>query len=174
MTWNAANSRRVPDKGSADNNTINDVIGNKNDVHSDSSIYGLLREVNEHNHGTSFVVPDSADSITLVSSDVAWNWGGAKVELVAADSITTDFGIYFADMVMDANSEYQVKLWRSDASEYVEIATFAAERNSNQIRASNIPVHMELQEANSRILASVASSAASADETLLKCQGHAY
>ena len=175
MTWNAIDSRRVPDKGSANNNTINEVVGNKTDSHSDSSLYGKTKMLVDHIHGAQYIYPNLAAAVTLASSDVAWSIGDmAYTEVIPEDTVTKDFDLHFVDMTMDANSLYQVNFYRSDPAEYVFIGSVATTRNTNQVQASAVPIMTPLQEANSRIMAKAASSAAAADEVDIKVFYHEY
>lgn len=161
---------KTPPVDSARNATFVDVIGNKGDEHTGSSLVSITHTLEEHIHHSQFVAPDLGDAVSVTANVTAWEISSAFVEVIAANEIDTDFDLHFVSMTMDANDEYQLQIYAGE----VLIASADAERNTNQTKVSDVPIQCPIQPANTQIQVKLACKTASANSTTVKFKGHKY
>lgn len=159
MTW-LTPSVPVPAQDSADNNFIEDVVGNKTDTHAGNSLYAMTETLLEHVHSASKVYPTLATAVT-VTAGASWVLGNF-VEIVPASTITSDFDIHhvYVDSI-SANDTYELVLYKGAISSEIEIGRVRFAKNSNFDAIVNQPFQTTLLLANERISAKVASSGGS-------------
>ena len=144
----------APANGTA-NRTVSDVIGNRTDSHTASTLYGRMKTQNEHVHHAAMVYP------TLPTADVVLTSGGAGalgaiVEVIPAATVTSDFDVHWINIsTANFNDIYELVLYKGAALSEVEIARARFARSAVQDLANGVPVTMDIQAANERISAAV-------------------
>lgn len=147
--------QHVPSVDSVDNIKSSDVIGNKSDTHSGDSLFAKVSALNEYFHSVSKVYPTLAGGVTLTAG-AAWTLG-ALVEIVPASTITSDFDIHAIDIEdISANDTYELVIYYGAGD--TEAGRIRFVRNAVQSATLNIPIHMPVIPANSRVRAAVACS----------------
>ena len=130
MTW-LTPSVPVPAQDSADNNYIQDVVGNKTDTHDGNSMYAVTETLLEHVHSPSKVYPTLANGVTVTTGAGAWGLG-SFVEIVPASTITSDFDIHHISLeALSASGAYELVLYKGAASSEIEIGRVRFAKNSN-------------------------------------------
>ncbi len=160
----------VPAVDGSSNVLERDVIGNRNDIHSTTTLAGRIHSLEEHVHSIQLVMPDLANAISVTADAAAWTLSGAFVEVIAANEIDTDFDLHFVSLAFDANDEYQLNIYAGE----VLIASVDGERNTNQIRVSDSPIQMMVQPANTQIPIKLACKSTNANSATVKFKGHRY
>jgi len=130
---------------STDNNTINDVIGNKEDSSlsgpGNDSLYGIAAYMAYyHIHNASLIYPRDANPVNVAAGVGAWT-EGAKVEIIAAGEKTNSYDVHFVILGnMSQSDDYVVKLYTGPGGSEVFWAECAFTRDTNQVRGSQVPI----------------------------------
>lgn len=144
----------VPTADSSDNNTMNDVIGNKNDTHLGDSIRALIHILDEHIHKSSKMYPTLANGEPVVSG-AAWVLGVFK-EIIPINTITDPFDVHYVSIEnLTANDTYELVLY--DGAD-AEIGRCRFVKNAVQDGTVNVPIQTPIQPANTQIKAKLATS----------------
>ena len=144
----------VPTADGANNNTMNDVIGNKNDSHVGSSIMAIVETLIDHVHHSSKVYPTLANGVAVLSG-AAWVLGNF-VEIVPINTITSDFDIHYVSIEgLDANDTYELVLYTGAD---VELGRVRFVKNAVQDGTVNVPFQCNIVDANTQIKAKLATS----------------
>lgn len=147
------------------------LLGNPDSNYLDESIFGFLKQFRLHFHATGKVYPNLANSITVVGGVGAWQFGN-KVEIVPANAITTDFDIHWLNTYdSTATDEYQINLYYGDSE--ILLNESKTSKEANQSNVIPIPVMGRIIPANSKIMASLASSTGN-DQLKLSVSYHGY
>lgn len=160
----------VPAVNSTANNTIRDVVGNKDDEHNGTSIISVVHTLEEHAHHSQFVAPDLADAVSVTANAPSWEISAAFVEIIANGLIGSDFDLHYVSLAFDANDEYQLNVYAVETL----IASVEGERNTNQVRSGNIPMQCPIQPAGTQIQVKLACKSTNANSATVKFQGHMY
>jgi len=151
----------VPAADSADNNYMQDVIGNKTDTHSGISLYGRVKTLNEHIHSASKVYPTLASGVT-VTAGAAWTLGNFS-EIVPVSTIGSPFDIHHVSIEnISANDVYELVLYYDadgTPGDEVECGRVRVTKNASQDSTLNIPMQTPIIPADYQIKAKLASSA---------------
>lgn len=160
----------VPSQDSADNDYIQDVVGNKTDTHDGDSIVGCLVRIDDHVHSESKVHPTLAGGIT-VTGGASWTLG-AFAEIVAASGIGSDFDIHFIN-IEDATADdiYELVLYAVE----VEIGRvrFVVDTSVFGGGLPALPFQTPIIPADTQIQAKVTSSSGS-DNVTISIHYHTY
>jgi hypothetical protein len=100
------------DTGEGTNDDWGDVIGNKDDTHNGTSIYAIVKELQEHAHEPTKVYPTLADCVTVTTA--AGDWAlGSFTEIVPASTITSDFDVHqiFVEDYNTSDKTYELVLY---------------------------------------------------------------
>ena len=162
---------QVVDPGSIGNVTTNQLLGNRNDDHDASTMFGRLHDLWEDTHHAQKVWPSLAGAVLITTHADAWTLGN-YAEIVAANAISTIFHIHHIQIVSpDANGEYELVLYVA-TTELMRVSFSRTDKKDDveglEVRAAHCP-------ANSQIQAKIASSnAASTDELKVKLWYHLH
>ena len=164
MTW-LTPSVPVPSQNSADNNYIQEVVGNKTDTHVGNSLYAYGKAVYEHVNASSKVYPTLAAGVTVVAG-AAWVLGDF-IEIVPASTITTNFMIHNIGVeALSANDTYELVLYKGAESSEIEVGRVRFAKNSNFDAIVNQPFQTAIILANERISAKIASAGGTSTATI--------
>ncbi len=111
-------------------------VGNNDDNHDGSSLFGRLRELIEHVHTTQKVYPTLADGVTLTTA--AGDWAlGTITEIVPINTITAEFDIHEV-LVEDVNTQdktYELVLYYGAGDTECVRVRFASTSNKGGVPA---------------------------------------
>jgi len=166
----------VPDKDSADNDFIRDVVGNKTDTHSGTSITSIVHTLEEHVHNVSKVYPELANPVQLQKDAGVWaSYPATKTEIIPAGTIGKDFDIHWVHILdISANGCYMVALYSGTAGNEVVIGKVPIGRSAVQSQEGNTKIMTPLIPANTRISAGLSSENNAQDTLLVKLMYHEY
>jgi hypothetical protein len=174
-------SKKVATEDSTNNNTVNDVIGNKNDTSlsgpGHDSLYGIAAFMGYyHVHSPALIYPRDADPVTLTAVTGATTWSeGTKVEVIAKNAKTEAFDIHFVILgEISSRGNYVVKLYSGDSGSEVFWGECAFTRDTNQVRGSQLPIQGPPVPAGTRISASLLSGADDGETVDIKLYTHEY
>jgi hypothetical protein len=164
----------VPSADSANNVYFTDVIGNKSDTHSGTSLAATSNLLRDHTHKPVKVYPTLADGVTVTGAAGAWGLGNFAV-IVPDNTITSPFDIHFINVAaFNANDTFELVLYSgADASE-VEIGRVRFTRITNVGAAPHIPFQTPINAANSQIKAKLASQAGTSNTATISIMYHTY
>ena len=162
---------QVPDPNGSDNETINQLIGNRNDDDDTRTIYANLDDVWEGWHHESKVWPELADAIIVTAHADSWVLGN-YAEIAAANAISEKFHIHHLHIhAPSANGEYELVLYAATT----EIARVTFTRTDKKDDIEGLDIIAPHCAANTQIQAKLASSNnASADTLKLKFWYHEH
>lgn len=166
----------VPDKDSVDNSFIRDVVGNKTDGHTGTSIKAIVHTLEEHIHSSGRVYPKLANPVQLQKDAGVWAAIPAtKTEIVPAGTITEDFDIHWVKVsTISANGDYIICLYKGGIGVEEFIGDVPASRSAVQSQEGSIPAMTSIVPANARISAGLSSSNNAQDTLLVKVMYHEY
>lgn len=175
MSGFKGHSNAVPAVDGARNTTINEVVGNRSDGHSTTTLAGRLKLIEEHIHNVAKVIPTMADGEPVTATADDWTNLGDFAVIAATNAITSDFDIHWVNVeAVSANGQYELVLYSgADASE-VEIGRVRFGKTTNQDGPQSVPILTPLIPANTQIKAKVASDNAVADIVSISLGYHTY
>ncbi len=151
----------VPDPDGAGNETINQLIGNRNDENLTTTVYGFLRDLHEESHSAQFIYPNLADGTLVTAHADAWTLGN-YAEVVPVNTITTEFHIHHVAICStSANGSYVMVLYQATT----EIGRFSFTRTDKKDDVEGIDIYVPHSLANAQIQAKLASSNAASEDT---------
>jgi hypothetical protein len=166
-------SLAVPSVDSANNASINDVTGNKNDTHNGTSTRAIAHKLDEHAHGAQKVYPTLADGITLTTA--AGDWGlGTVTQIVPASTIGSDFDIHEV-VIEDVDTQgktYELVLYAGAGDTEIGRTRFAASANKGGV--PNATIQTDLVVADSRIRAALAIQDGGSKTAVVSIRYHTY
>lgn len=162
---------QVPDPDGDSNDTINQLIGNRNDSNSTHTIFGHVHDIWEGSHHEQKVWPALADAILVTAHADAWTLGN-YAEIVAANAISEEFHIHHIQIISpSANGEYELVLY----TETTEILRVTFSRTDKKDDVEGLEIVSPHCDANAQIQMKVASgNAASADSIKVKLWYHLH
>lgn len=184
MGGKASNVIGVAPVNSANNDTINDVIGNKTDKSfSDGSqtpsLVGHLVAGYNHIHNPSRVYPRTDDDnplapITVTSSATALTYG-SWVEITGFDSksVMADAHFLYVNNISGVDS-YTIQLGTGEGGNQVFWGESEFSRDTNQNRVAPIPIQGEPIPAGTKLWVRLASVTANAYTADVKVYTHQY
>jgi len=158
----------VPAADGVDNINSRDVIGNRDDTHSTTTLTGYLHTLKEHAQGSVQCYPTQASPVTLSATASAWGDFTDITEIVPVSTINSnEFDIHWAVISgITANGDYELKLFKDAGN--TEIAHVAFTRNAQHSQEGYIRITTALLDAETRISGSLSSSNAAADAANVK------
>ncbi len=172
-----------PAQNSADNDYIQDVIGNKTDASFSNyqlhpSVIGHLKAGYFHVHAQAKLYPKLADAVTVTNEDVltdpagAWT-EGVKQEVIPTTAFDKPFDIHWIKVfTMNANDEYVLTLYNSDD---VVLGEIGFSQITNQVRNTDAIIQIPPLPANSQVKATLAAKGgAAARNVTIKFFIHEY
>ncbi len=155
--------RKVPAVDSAQNDSIEEVVGNKSDTHDGSSAIAFLHILEEHIHKPSKVWPPLANGIAVAGAAGGWGLSASFTEIAAPNDISSDFDIHFISVEdLDDVTVYEIVLYAVE----VEIARVRVARTANQDSTTQVPIQTPMIPANTQIQAKIASAAGNSVATI--------
>jgi len=141
---------------------------------TNQSLLGYQNSLYQHVHQQARVYPTLADGIVVTGGVAAWTLGNF-VEIIPANQITTAFDIHY--VVVEGASVtdiFEFVLYSGLGGSEVEIGRIRIDRESAQSGASNAPIQIPAQLANTRISAKVASKSGGNDTVTISIYYHIY
>jgi len=176
----------VADANSADNKTIRDAIGNKEDwvsVPYNQGINSLMAHMNTayyHVHGKPFCYPTTAVSVTVTSWAGAWGTWGSITEVIPADTLTdAAFDLHWINLINgDDDGEYYIEIYAGESgseeligcTRYWQDSSFFGGITGNTTKRIQIPQ----QPSGTRISCKIYSEAADASNIDISFEWHYY
>ena len=174
----------IPLANATANNTMRDVLGSRTDASfsnggSSPSIIGHLVAGYNHVHDSSRVHPRTSDDVPLAAITVAGSATaltfGSWVEIIAANAIDKMFDMHFVLLgSISAVDDYVLQLGYGESGSEVFWGESAFTRDTNQMRASWVPIQGPPVAANTRIAARLASTGGGGDSADIKIYTHQY
>lgn len=172
------------DVNSTDNDTISDVVGNREDKSfsnvlgsgSAPSVIGHLRAGYFHIHSKAQVYPRLADAVSInneATGVAAGDWTeGDKQVIVPENAITSAFDIHWVKIfTVSDNTEYVLSLYNGETL----IGEVGFARSAPFSAQSDEPIQIPPQPANSEITATLAAKSGAATRTVtMKVYYHTY
>ena len=163
VTLSTALKEILPLPDSLVNEHMSDVIGNKNDTVTGTSVIGLLKfaandviEVNLRLHNTNLVYPTLADGIVVTADIVAWTLGN-PVEVIPVNTILTPFDIHFINVEGASNVDiYELVIYSGLPLALVELGRVRISKQTVNSDIGSVPIPCFIQPALTRISARVA------------------
>ena len=144
-------------------------IGNTTDFwgkENESTILGFGSASYQHIHNPAKVYPTLANGIIVAGGVGAWTLGNF-VEVIPANTITTDFDIHWVHVEsVSATDIYELVLYSGLSENEVEIGRVRTSRESAQSGATDVPIQIAPQHANTRISAKLASKSGNNNMTI--------
>jgi hypothetical protein len=164
----------VPSVNSANNTLSSEVVGNKQDDGTGTSLFSQGYKADKHSHSPAKVYPTLAAGNTVTKSATPWTLGVFAV-IVPANTITLAFDIHGInyDNIAD-NGIYEIVLYSGADGAEVEIGRTRFTRTSAGNRDSESLFHSNIVAANSQIKAKLAGSNAIATAIPLSVRYHTY
>ncbi len=156
---------------STENLTINQLIGNRNDDLSASTVFGRLRDIWGNIHHGQRVWPALTDPVLVTAHADDWVLGN-YAEIVAANAISIEFHIHHIHITApSANGEYELVFYVATT----ELMRVSFSRTDKKDDVEGLEVKTPHCPANSQIQAKLASSNdASADTLKVKFWYHPH
>jgi hypothetical protein len=152
-----------------------DVIGNRSDGHSTTTIAGRVHQMVEHAHSINELYPVLSAPITLTKAAGAYAAFPTPIEIIPASTIDEDFDIHWAIVsAISANGDFILRLYQGAGGSETVIATKSFVRNAVQSQEGALYVITPLILANARISAAISSGNAGQDTADLKLEFHKY
>lgn len=143
-----------------------DKIGLITDTFVVHTVLGYHNSLYQHVHNPAKCYPSLANGVTITGGAGAWVLG-SFVEVIPVNTLTTMFDIHWIIFESaSANDTYELILYRGLAGSEIEIGRIRTRRESTQSGASNAPIQIPAQAANTRISAKVASSSGGDNVTI--------
>ena len=169
---NYSGEQYVPAVDSSDNETVADVVGNKDDNYTNKSLSSRLHTLSEHAHSESKVYPTLANGVTVTSAAGAWTLG-TLVEVVPASTIADYFDIHAVDIeAISANDVFELVFYQGAGD--TEIGRIRFVKDAAQSATLNTSIQTPLVPANARIRAAVACAAGGAKTVDVTIRYHTY
>jgi len=163
----------VSEADSADNDDWGDVIGNKNDTHSGTSLSAFIHILNEHVHASQGVYPTLADGISLATEADDWALG-TITQIVPANAIDSDYDIHEI-IVEDVNTQdktYELVLYSGADDTEVGRTRFTAGAIKGGV--PNVAMQTPIIVANSRIRGQLAIQDGGSKTAIVSIRYHTY
>ena len=165
----------VPTANAAGNTSIVDVIGNKLDDESGTSLFSHAYTSLAHVHSIQKVYPTLAAGITIASGAGAWALTSTFAVVVPTNGITDPFDIHAIHIGdFSANTTYELILYSGANSAEVICGSARFTRNSNSNGGSVVQFMTPLIAANSQIKCKLACAAGSAATATFSIIYHTY
>ena len=161
----------VPDLNNTGNETINQLIGNRNDSNSTHTLFGHIHDLWGDDHHLQKVWPSLANCILVTAHADAWVLGN-YAEIIAANAISSEFHIHHVCMCdPSANGQYELVLYVG----ITEIGRLTFSRTDKKDNVEGLDVRLPHCAANAQIQLKVASgNAASPDTVKVKLWYHEH
>jgi len=162
---------RVAPPDSDENLTINQLLGNRSDVHQTHTIYSHLTDLWHAKHLPQLVWPSLSDAILVTAHADAWKLGNFS-ELIAANDIVVEFHIHHVQIVEpSANGEYELVFYMG----MMEVFRVSFSRTDKKDDVEGLDIRSAHCEASEQIQMKLASgNAASADSLRVKVWYHEH
>lgn len=162
---------RVAPPDNTGNETINQLIGNRNDGHESHTMFSHLHDSWNALHLPQKIWPSLGDAVLVTAHADAWVLGNFA-ELIAVNDIAVEYHIHHVQIVEpSANGEYELVFYNGTA----EIARVSFSRTDKKDDVEGLDIRSAHNAANSRLQMKVASgNAASADTLRVKVWYHEH
>lgn len=138
------------------NREARDVIGNRDDNVSTTTLSGRVHALEEHYHSASKVYPTLAAGVAITAGAVAWALSAGFTEIIPNAAIGTKFDIHYVSIEgLNTNAAYELVLYAVE----VEIGRCRFVKNAVQDGTVNAPIQTAIIPAGTQIQAKLADSA---------------
>ncbi len=162
----------VPSADSADNNYIQDVVGNKSDSHSGGSLYSKAEVLVDHIHHAAKCYPTLTSGVTVTKGAGAWALGNFA-EIVPASTIGVAFDIHHINIESaSADGTYELILYA--ATTEIGRLRFTVDTGWLGGGLPSLPFQCGIEPADTQIQAKVASGNAAANNIAMSIYYHTY
>lgn len=164
----------VPSSGGTDNVFINDIIGNRNDIHTNDNLYARMHTQYEHTHSVSRYFPSLAANVSITAGATAFSLGTITT-VVPANTITSDFDIHFMHLTnASAAGNYIIRLYQGSTGSEIQVGEVRITQAVGLANLAPVPVMTPLMNANTRVSAAVATSTSGAASIDIALNYHTY
>lgn len=164
----------VTSSGGTDNIFINDIIGNRNDIHTNDNLYARAHTQYEHTHSVSHYYPSLASNVTLTAGASSFSLGSITT-IVPANTITSDFDIHFIHLTnASAAGNYVIRLYQGSTGAETQIGEVRVTQAVGLANLAPLPVMTPLINANTRISGAIATSTSGAATIDIALNYHTY
>lgn len=150
--------------------TTNTNLGTYADHHDTATLAGILHTLLDHIHSPGKVYPTLANGITVQGAAGAWGLGN-KVEVVPANTITSDYDVHFVVVESAPNDTFELVLYQGASD--VEVGRVVIVNSAN-VDVLTVPCMTSLIPANARLRAAIASKGGGSDTVVFYIQYHTY
>lgn len=164
----------VPAQNSVNNVNIIDVVGNKTDDESGTSLMSGNYIIGRHFHSPAYVSPSLANGIVLTGGVGAWQLGNFSADIIAAGAIGSPYDVHFVNISTASVADtYEIHFFYGASDTFAGSCRFtrAAAATAD---VSPFPVMTPIIPAGSRFRAKVASSSGGGDTCTLSLIYHIY
>jgi hypothetical protein len=162
-----------PTADGSGNISFREVIGNRDDDVTTTTLAGRTHSVEEHMHSASKCYPTEAAGTTVTAGAGAWNTGGALVQIVPADTITNKFDLHYVNVEdISAAGTYELVLYQGAGD--TEIGRIRWTKSAGLDPVLDRAIQTPIVPANARIRAKLISSNAAADTADISLHYHEY
>lgn len=166
--------QNVPAINGSANDHQRDVIGNKDDDESGSSIFAKAHALHEHAHSKQRVYPTLANGVTVTGAAGAWALGNFAV-IIPANAINAPFDIHHVNVsAYNANDTFELVFYAGADGAEVEIGRTRFTRTTNVGTPPHIPMMTVINPANSQIKAKIASQNGTSNTATISVLLHTY
>jgi len=136
------------------------------------NIYDTVTVLEEHVHTSSECYPTLASGVTVTGAAGAWT-NGAYVEIIPANTVTSDFDIHFVSIEdMSANDVYELELAYGAGDTHAGCIRLV--KSVGNEATQQIPVQTPIIPKNSRVRARVATAGGGSDTVDIALLYHIY
>jgi hypothetical protein len=125
-------------------------LGSSTDSHDDNTVFGNLKQIDEHLHMEALVYPTSGPSnaVQLTGGAAANGWG-SYVTIISASTITDDFDVHYIYVTASDTDIFEIEL--HNGTSVIAVASYT--KLSNVGAVVSIPIITPLQDANTLVKA---------------------
>jgi hypothetical protein len=133
-------------------------MGETTDFAAHATVLGYQNSLYQHAHQQARCYPTLADGVTINGGAGAWQLTATPTEIIPANAITSSFDVHYVVVEgASATDIYELVLYKGAAGQEIEIGRVRTDRESATSGASNVPIQIPAQDANTRISGAVAS-----------------
>lgn len=153
---------------------ISDKLGlNTNFWGQENTVLGYTNAAYQHIHRPAKCYPTLANGITINGGASAWQLG-SFVEIIPANTITSAYDIHWVCVEsVSATDTYELVLYSGSVGNEIEIGRVRTARESATAGATDVPIQIPPQSANTRISAKLASQSGG-DNMIISIYYHQY
>jgi hypothetical protein len=153
--------------------SVNDVIGARDDGVNTDTLAGRLHSSEEHMHSASKCYPTLADAPVVTAEAADWGVGGALVQIIPASTIGNKFDIHYINVEsVSAARSYEMILYYGAGD--TECGRIRFTKSAGLDPVLDKAIQTPIIPANSRVQARLASGGVVADTVSITLHYHEY